>query len=89
MEITQEQLDEYLAHELRPDIYNENEIVPKLEKIAKIKGLEVFMFRDEVLKKYFSNISSDLGIVLMAKTEENARWNLQNFRKCYLVKLDT
>lgn len=88
MEITQENVDKILHDELAPDIYAENDIVPKLEAIAAAKGLEVYMFRDGVLKEYFSNINPDIGIVLMAKNEENARWNLQHLRKCYFVKLE-
>lgn len=89
MEITQEQVTNILQGELAPNAYDESVLVPKLQAIAKLKDLEVFLFKDEGLKEYFSNINSALGVVLMARTEESARWNLQNFRKCYLVKLDT
>lgn len=89
MEIKQEQVEEILFDELAPDLYQESEIVPKLESIAGLKGLQVFVFRDEGLKEYFSNVNPELGIALIAKDEDSARWNLQNFRKCYLIKLDT
>lgn len=66
---------------------NESELVPLLEEIARLKGLKVFVFRTDELKKYLSNINPDLGIALMAKEESNARWNLTNMKKCYLIKL--
>lgn len=87
MEINEEVVEKVLQDELAPDIYDESELIPKLESLAELKGLKVFLFQGEDLKKYFSNVSSEIGVALMASSEENARWNLQNFRKCYWIKL--
>jgi hypothetical protein len=89
MEVDQKQIDEIMSDELAPTAYEESVLVPKLESIAELKGLRVFVFKGDTLKEYFSNVNPDLGIALMAKSEESARWNLQNFRKCYLIKLST
>lgn len=88
MEINEEQVEQILSNELAPTAHNESEIIPKLEAIAALKGLEVYLFKENALKVYFSNVNPELGIALMAKSEESARWNLQNLRKCYLVKLE-
>lgn len=88
MEINEEQVEQMLSNELAPTAYSESELIPKLEAIAALKGLKVYLFKDDTLKVYFSNVNPELGIAIMAKSEESARWNLLNLKKCYLVKLE-
>jgi hypothetical protein len=62
-------------------------ITPILEKEAEIKRLKVFLFRDEELKKYYANANPDVGVILLARDESSAKFNIQNLRRCYLVNL--
>lgn len=64
-------------------------IMPILEKEAEIKGLKVFLFKDEQLREYYANANPEVGVVLLARDESSAKFNIQNLRRCYLVNLHT
>lgn len=68
------------------DIILANELLPILEKEANSKGLNVYVFTNEEVNKYFTTKSKYLGMALLAKDEDNALWNLKNLRKCYMIR---
>lgn len=71
----------------REKLLTQDVIMPVLNKEAEIKGLNVYLFKDEELREFYSNANKDVGVALLAKDNSNARWNLQNLRRCYLVKI--
>lgn len=68
-------------------ILKESELIPLLEKEAHYKGLKVFVFSNEDLKKYFNPVNEIIGMALLARDEDSARFNLRNLRRCYLIQL--
>lgn len=70
------------------DLPKQSEVMFLLEKEAEFKKLKVFTFRDDELKKYHNPISDEVGVLLLAKNEDNAKLNLINLRRCYVVRLD-
>lgn len=68
------------------DAVSAEELLPLLQMEAKSKGLNVFVFTYEDLKDDFFLRSEKLGIALLAKDEDNAKYNLNNLRRCYLIK---
>lgn len=62
-------------------------LTPILEKEAQIKNLKVFLFKDEELQRYYKDANPDVGVMLLAKDESNAKFNIENLRRCYLVNL--
>ena len=71
----------------REMLLEQDVIMPVLNKEAQIKGLKVYLFKDAELKDVYPNANPDVGIALLAKNEDSAKWNLQNLRRCYLVRL--
>lgn len=63
------------------------DLQPLLEMEALRKGLEVHLFNNDEVSKYFKTKSKDVAVVLLAKDAESALWNLKNLRKCYSVKI--
>lgn len=47
-------------------------------------NLEIFLFEKEELLKYY-NVVKDIAIVTIAKNKDNAIWNLQNQKRCYVL----
>lgn len=68
------------------DVINGSEILPLLQDEAKSLGLNVYVFSYEDVEEFYKLKSDRLGIALLAKDEDNARHNLMNLRKCYLIK---
>lgn len=68
-------------------ILKESDLIPLLEKEAELKGLKVFIFSNEELKLYFSPVNEIIGMALLARDEDSARFNLRNLRRCYLIQL--
>lgn len=71
----------------KEEIPQEEELLPILYEVAKLKDLQVFIFREDNLKKYYPNSEKDIGVALMANNEDNAIYNIKNLRRCYLYKL--
>jgi hypothetical protein len=66
-----------------------DQILPLIQKEAKSKGLQVFLFENKDLEKYFAVKYKDIGVITVSKDIDGATWNLQNFRHSYLVNLST
>ena len=62
------------------------EIYPILERQAKQKKLEVFLFEHEDLEKYYTPKMKDLAVLTISSNQEGAIWNLQNRRHSYLIR---
>lgn len=65
----------------------DDELISLLQDEAKKLGLNIYVFSNEEVAKYFTTKSNKVGVILLARDEDNARVNLQNKRKCYVVKL--
>ena len=63
-------------------------IKPILEKEAELKNLNVYLFNNEEIIKYYNVSDKNIGVILLAKDENNALFNLKNFRKCYAVNVN-
>jgi len=63
------------------------EIYPILEKQAKQKKLEVFLFEYEDLEKYYTPKMKNLAVLTISKNQKGAIWNLQNRRHSYLIRV--
>ena len=66
-----------------------DQILPLIQEEAKSKGLQVFLFENKDLEKYFAVKYKDIGVITVSKDIDGATWNLQNFRHSYLVNLST
>ena len=64
------------------------EMYPILEKIAKQKKLEVFLFENKDLEKYYTPKFKNIGVLTVSSDEEGAEWNLKNRRHSYLVRIE-
>ena len=62
-----------------------DDILPLLQMEAESKGLTVFQFSNEEVNAHFNTKRNDFSIVLLAKDESNALYNLKNLRRCYAV----
>lgn len=71
-----------------PQIVPLVDILPLLQKEATTKRLNVFVFTNEEVNKFFTTKTKDFGIALLAKDIDSATWNLKNLRRCYLVKIN-
>ena len=63
-------------------------IKPLLEKEAELKNLNVYLFNNEEIIKYYNVSDKNIGVILLAKDENNALFNLKNLRKCYAVNVN-
>ena len=63
-------------------------IRPILEKEAELKNLNVYLFNNEEIIKYYNVSDKNIGVILLAKDENNALFNLKNLRKCYAVNVN-
>ena len=63
-------------------------IKPILEKEAELKNLNVYLFNNEEIIKYYNVSDKNIGVILLAKDENNALFNLKNLRKCYVVNVN-
>jgi len=69
-------------------ILKESDLIPLLEKEAEMKGLKVFVFNNEqLIEERFKPVNEVIGVALVAKNEDTARFNLRNLRRCYLIQL--
>lgn len=72
---------------MNEDLNKQSELMPVLEGVAELKGLQVFLFKGEELREYYGVHSEKIGVALMAKTKDNAIHNLRRLSKCYLIEL--
>ena len=63
-------------------------IRPILEKEAELKNLNVYLFNNEEIIKYYNVSDKNIGVILLAKDENNALFNLKNLRKCYAINVN-
>lgn len=70
------------------DILLASEFLPLLKRQAEYLKLNVYVFNKEDFKDLFEVKSERLGIALLAKDVDNARYNLKNLRRCYLIRFD-
>lgn len=63
-----------------------DEMLQYADMEAASKGLKVFVFYEDYLKKYFQFEYEDLALVTVAKDIDSATWNVQNFRHSYICK---
>ena len=63
-------------------------IKPLLEKEAELKNLNVYLFNNEEIIKYYNVSDKNIGVILLAKDDNNALFNLKNLRKCYAVNVN-
>jgi hypothetical protein len=70
------------------DVLLATEFLPLLEQEAQRKGLNVYVFGYDEVTPYFGLKSDKLSIALLAKDEDNARYNLRNLRRCYLIRTE-
>lgn len=68
------------------DVLLATEFLPLLEQEALRKGLNVYVFGYDEVTPYFGLKSDKLSIALLAKDEDNAKINLRNLRRCYLIR---
>ena len=61
-------------------------IYPILDKIAKAKNLQIFIFEYEELKKYFNPRFENIGLAVISKYKDNAIWNMKNYRHSYFFR---
>ena len=70
------------------DVLLDTELLPLLLQEANSKGLNVYVFKKEDFKDIYEVQSDKLGIALLAKNEDCARYNLRNLRRCYLIRFN-
>lgn len=70
------------------DVVLATELLPLLELEAKSKNLNVYVFSNEDVKEFFELKSEKLAIALLAKGEDNAKINVRNLRRCYLIRYE-
>ena len=70
------------------DVLTDVELLPLLLQEANSKGLNVYVFKKEDFKDIYEVQSEKLGIALLAKNEDCARYNLRNLRRCYLIRFN-
>ena len=63
-------------------------IKPILEKEAELKNLNVYLFNNEEIIKYYNVLDKNIGVILLAKDDDNALFNLKNLRKCYAINVN-
>lgn len=68
------------------DVLLDTDLLPLLLQEANSKGLNVYVFKKEDFKDIYEVKSEKLGIALLAKNEDCARYNLRNLRRCYLLR---
>ena len=61
-------------------------IYPILDKVAKAKNLQIFIFEYEELKKYFNPRFENIGLAVISKYKDNAIWNMKNYRHSYFFR---
>lgn len=62
-----------------------DDLLPLL-RAEELKGLKIFIFKNEELKQYFDPKFKNVNVATLAKTEDSAIWNLQNYKHSYLFK---
>ena len=63
-------------------------IKPILEKEAELKNLNVYLFNNEEIIKYYNVSDKNIGVILLAKDDNNALFNLKNLRRFYIVNVN-
>ena len=64
----------------------EDELISLLQDEAKKLGLNIYVFSNEEVAKYFTTKSNKIGVILLARDEDNAIYNLKNRRRSFIVK---
>lgn len=64
-----------------------DELYPLLDKEAKSKGLQIFIFDKEDLKEFFIPRFNNIAVVTIAKNQDNAKWNIKNYKHSYLIQV--
>lgn len=83
-----EELEKHKPGEDVDSILKESDLIPLLEKEAEMKGLKVFIFNNEqLIEERFKPVNEIIGVALVARDEDTARFNLHNLRRCYLIQL--
>ena len=62
-------------------------IYPLLEKEARSKNLQIFVFEYEELKEHFTPKYEKVALVTISKNKDTAIWNMKNFRHSYLIRI--
>jgi hypothetical protein len=62
-------------------------IYPLLDKEARSKNLQIFIFDYEELKEHFTPKYEEVAVVTISKNKDTALWNIKNFRHSYLIRL--
>lgn len=64
-----------------------DDLYPLLDKEAKSKNLQIFIFDKEDLKEFFIPRFNNIAVVTIAKNKDNAIWNIKNYRHSYLIQV--
>ena len=70
------------------ELLTEEEMLDKLGQVAESKGLKVFVFKGKDLEKEYPESNPAVGVALMSKDEDSAKWNLRNLRRCLLFRIE-
>lgn len=64
-----------------------DELMFALNQEAERKNLDMFIFEKEELKSYFPELDDkeDFALVTLARTRDNAIYNMKNLRKTYII----
>ena len=64
-----------------------DELMFALNQEAERKNLDMFIFEKEELKSYFPDLNpdEDFALVTLARTRDNAIYNMKNLRKTYII----
>lgn len=72
----------------KEDLINWSDLKPLLEMEAVNRKLNIYLFTNDDVRKHYETIDEDISVVLLAKDEDNAWYNLKNFRRCYLININ-
>lgn len=61
-------------------------IYPILDREARIKNLQIFIFEYEELKEYFTPRFKEIGLLVVSSNKDNAIWNMKNYRHSYFFR---
>lgn len=64
---------------------NAEDVLPILNKLAELSGLQVFVFSGEELKKYHTPKNPKHAVALLSKNKDNAIVNLRRLSRCYVI----
>lgn len=61
-------------------------IYPILDKMARSKNLQIFIFEYEELKQHFNPRFNNIGLLVVSSNKDNAIWNMKNYRHSYFFR---